>query len=130
MRPVSLLIEGLRSFRAPVSIDFKGRSHIAVVGDTGAGKSSILEAMMYALYGKATFGGSNQELMNDTSTQLRVVLRFRVSGEEWEVARVVRRTNRGDVGAARARSCAWVPTANRRRRWSRSGSSTIGSPNS
>ena len=102
MRPVSLLIEGLRSFRAPVPIDFKGRSHIAVVGDTGAGKSSILEAMMYALYGKATFGGSNQELMNDTSTQLRVVLRFRVSGEEWEVARVVRRTNRGDVGAARA----------------------------
>ena len=102
MRPVSLLIEGLRSFRAPVPIDFEGRSHIAVVGDTGAGKSSILEAMMYALYGKATFGGSNQELMNDTSTQLRVVLRFRVSGEEWEVARVVRRTNRGDVGAARA----------------------------
>ena len=102
MRPVSLLIEGLRSFRAPVSIDFEGRSHIAVVGDTGAGKSSILEAMMYALYGKATFGGSNQELMNDTSTQLRVVLRFRVSGEEWEVARVVRRSGRGDVGAARA----------------------------
>ncbi|MCY4400266.1 MAG: SMC family ATPase [Gemmatimonadetes bacterium] len=102
MRPVHLLIEGLRSFRAPVSIDFEGRSHIAVVGDTGAGKSSILEAMMYALYGKATFGGSNQELMNDTSTQLRVVLRFRVSGEEWEVARVVRRSSRGDVGAARA----------------------------
>ena len=102
MRPVHLLIEGLRSFRAPVPIDFEGRSHIAVVGDTGAGKSSILEAMMYALYGKATFGGSNQELMNDTSTQLRVVLRFRVSGEEWEVARVVRRSGRGDVGAARA----------------------------
>ncbi len=101
MRPVHLLVEGLRSFRAPVSIDFEGRSHIAVVGDTGAGKSSILEAMMYALYGKATFGGSNQELMNDTSTQLRVVLRFRVSGEEWEVARVVRRSSRGDVGAAR-----------------------------
>ena len=102
MRPVRLLIEGLRSFRAPVSIDFEGRSHIAVVGDTGAGKSSILEAMMYALYGKATFGGSNQELMNDTSMQLRVVLRFRVSGEEWEVARVVRRSSRGAVGATRA----------------------------
>ena len=40
--------------------------------------------------------------MNDTSTQLRVVLRFRVSGEEWEVTRVVRRSSRGNVGAARA----------------------------
>ena len=44
MRPLHLTIEGLRSFRARVSIDFTGRGHVAIVGDTGAGKSSILEA--------------------------------------------------------------------------------------
>ena len=100
MRPLHLTIEGLRSFRAPVSIDFDGRDHVAIVGDTGAGKSSILEAITYALYGQTTFTAqANQELMNDTSLHLRVVLRFRVSGETWEVARTLRRDGQGRVGS-------------------------------
>ena len=100
MRPLHLTIEGLRSFRAPVSIDFAGRDHVAIVGDTGAGKSSILEAVTYALYGQTTFTAqANQELMNDTSLHLRVVLRFRVSGETWEVARTLRRDGQGRVGS-------------------------------
>ena len=103
MRPLKLTIEGLRSFRAPEPIDFTGRDHVAIVGDTGAGKSSILEAITYALYGQTTFASQvNQELMNDTSTHLRVVLRFRVSGETWEVARTLRRGGQGDVGQVRA----------------------------
>ena len=92
MRPIRLAIEGLRSFRSPETIDFTDRHHLAIVGDTGAGKSSILEAITYALYGQSTFTAQgNQELMNDTSTHLRVVLRFLVSGETWEVARALRR---------------------------------------
>ena len=103
MRPLALTIEGLRSFRAPVTIDFTGRDQVAIVGDTGAGKSSILEAMTYALYGETTFAAQvNQELMNDTSTTLRVVFRFRVSGEEWEVARVLKKAGGGKVGGAKA----------------------------
>ena len=103
MRPLHLAIEGLRSFRAPVSIDFTGRDHVAIVGDTGAGKSSILEAVTYALYGQTTFTAqANQELMNDTSLHLRVVLRFRVSGETWEVARTLRRDGQGRVGSPNA----------------------------
>ena len=114
MRPIHLTIEGLRSFRSPArrkdggerrtpTIDFTGRDHVAIIGDTGAGKSSILEAITYALYGQTTFTAhANQELMNDTSTDLRVVLRFRVSGETWEVARSLRRGGQGGVGQARA----------------------------
>lgn len=99
MRPVVLSVEGLRSFRTPpVEIDFRDKNQLAVIGDTGAGKSSILEAMTYALYGRTTFsGGGNRELMNDTSQRMRVVLRFRVSDEEWEVARTLRRTQQGTV---------------------------------
>ena len=114
MRPLHLTIEGLRSFRSPArgkgdasartpTIDFSDRDHIAIIGDTGAGKSSILEAITYALYGQTTFTAhANQELMNDTSTDLRVVLRFRVAGENWEVARSLRRSGQGGVGQARA----------------------------
>ena len=50
MRPLHLTIEGLRSFRTPArrngdaaprqpTIDFTGRDHVAIIGDTGAGKS-------------------------------------------------------------------------------------------
>ena len=103
MRPIRLAIEGLRSFRSPETIDFTDRDHVAIVGDTGAGKSSILEAITYALYGQSTFTAQgNQELMNDTSTHLRVVLRFRVSGETWEVARALRRDGQGKVTPAGA----------------------------
>ena len=113
MRPIHLAIEGLRSFRTPAgqngtdsrkpTIDFTGRDHIAIIGDTGAGKSSILEAITYALYGQTTFTArANQELMNDTSTHLRVVLRFQVSGETWEVTRTLRRSGQRDVGQVRA----------------------------
>lgn len=103
MRPLRLRIEGLRSFRSEVEIDFADRDHVAVVGDTGAGKSSILEAITYALYGRASFTRqANKELMNDTSKKLRVVLRFRVSGDEWEVVRTLRRDGKGKVGQAGA----------------------------
>lgn len=103
MRPIRLTIEGLRSFRAPVTVDFDGRNQVAIIGDTGAGKSSILEAITYALYGQTTFSGkANQELMNDTSTHLRVVLRFRVSGQEWEVARTLQRAKDRSVGTPKA----------------------------
>lgn len=101
MRPLRLRIEGLRSFRSEVEIDFADRDHVAVVGDTGAGKSSILEAMTYALYGKTSFG-RQADLMNDTSKKLRVVLRFRVSGDEWRVVRTLRRNQQGNVGQAGA----------------------------
>ena len=100
MRPLKLVIEGLRSFRAPVAIDFDDRDQLAIVGDTGAGKSSILDAITYALYRQTTFSKQpNQELMNASATQMRVVLTFRVSGETWAVTRALKRTKKGDVAA-------------------------------
>ena len=110
MRPLRISIEGLRSFRAGVGIDFGDRTQIAVIGDTGAGKSSILEAMTYALYGQTSLGGqSKQELMNDTSDVMRVVLRFRVAGEEWEVTRVDRRSGAGGLRPAQAQLIRYGP---------------------
>lgn len=110
MRPLRITIEGLRSFRSEVGIDFGGRTRIAVIGDTGAGKSSILEAMTYALYGQTSLGSrSKQELMNDTSDVMRVVLRFRVAGEEWEVTRVDRRAGAGGLRPPQAQLVRYGP---------------------
>jgi exonuclease SbcC len=99
VRPIRLKIEGLRSFRAcSPPIDFTGRDYIAVIGDTGAGKSSILEAITFALYGRTTFSGQgHQELMNASSNALRVVFAFDVRGDHWEVIRTLRRAGTGKV---------------------------------
>jgi exonuclease SbcC len=103
MRPLTLAIEGLRSFRLPVKISFEGRDHLAIIGDTGAGKSSILEAMTYALFGRSTFTGhANQEIMNDLADHMRVTLRFAVAGRTFEVTRALRRAGDRTVGAAKA----------------------------
>lgn len=103
MRPLTLTIEGLRSFRSPVKISFEGRDHLAIIGDTGAGKSSILEAMTYALFGRTTFTGhANQEIMNDLADHMRVTLRFAVAGRIFEVTRALRRAGDRTVGAAKA----------------------------
>jgi DNA repair protein SbcC/Rad50 len=101
VRPVSLTVEGLRSFRSSVTIDFTGREHVAIIGDTGAGKSSLLEAMTWVLYGRTSWSAQpNQELMNGNSTELRVVLRFSIGSELWEIARVLSRKRDGTVGGA------------------------------
>ena len=100
MRPLEIIIEGLRSFREPVKLDFRGRDQIAIVGDTGSGKSSIIEAITYALYGQPTFSGPNrEELMNDTSSTLHVSMRFQVSGGEWEIRRTLSRRSSGMLGS-------------------------------
>lgn len=103
MRPLTLAIEGLRSFRTPVEISFEGREHLAIIGDTGSGKSSILEAMTYALFGRTTFTGqANQEVMNDLSDHMRVTLRFTVAGRTFEATRTLRRAGDRSVGSAKA----------------------------
>ena len=110
MRPLTLTIEGLRSFRSPVEISFQGRDHVAIIGDTGAGKSSILEAMTYALFGRTTFSGhANQEIMNDLAGYMRVTLRFTVGGLTFEVTRVLRRASDRTVGAAKASLTEFAP---------------------
>ena len=105
MRPIQLTIEGLRSFKAepPTEIDFENRDQLAIVGDTGAGKSSILEAITWALYGQASYSAhANQELMNDEGTWMRVTFRFWAGNHTWTVTRQAERKGDGTVGPATA----------------------------
>ena len=105
MRPITLRIEGFRSFgtERPTTIEFGDRDLIAIVGDTGAGKSSILEAMTYSLYGRTSFAGNaHQEVVNDQSAYCEVALRFWAESYEWEVHRRLDRKRSGEVGKSSA----------------------------
>ena len=94
MRPLRIKIEGLRSFRTAREIDFSDLELVAIVGDTGAGKSSILEALTYALYNGSTWDQrGSRSLISTGANVMRVELDFTAEGEQWRIVRSTSRTN-------------------------------------
>jgi exonuclease SbcC len=90
MRPLQLSFSGVRSYPKAVGpLDFTGKTLIGIVGDTGAGKSTILEAISLALYGTCTWAnGEHRELMAEGAGQMTVDLTFAHDGQHWRARRV------------------------------------------
>ena len=53
MIPVRLKIQGFLSYREAVEIDLRPLRIACITGENGAGKSSLLDAMTWALFGEA-----------------------------------------------------------------------------
>ena len=83
MIPQWLSLEGLYSYQAPVTIDFRPLTAarlFGIFGSVGSGKSTILEAMTLALYGESARLNRNDNrssnLLNLRSDRLAVDFRF------------------------------------------------------
>lgn len=89
MRPLRLQMKGLRSYRERVELDLSGRDLIAIVGDTGSGKSSILEAIVFALYNGTTWGGreTSSLISGEGDGIMSVTLEFAADGKLWRISR-------------------------------------------
>jgi len=89
MRPIRLEIQGFTSFRNRASLDFNDMEVFSIIGENGAGKSSLLEAMLFALYGQTPRmqGVAKKDLVSQGSNELKVLFEFS-SGER--VYRVTR----------------------------------------
>lgn len=98
MRPRRLELEGFASFRERVEIDFADADVFALSGPTGAGKSSLIDALTFALYG-AVPRYDNQALVwpviSQGMSEARVRLDFSVGDVAYSTVRVVRRTAGG-----------------------------------
>ena len=90
MIPIKLRLAGFTSYREPVEVDFTGFDLACVSGANGAGKSSLLDAITYALYGKARV--QNEAIINTASKTAEVTLDF---SYENQVYRVTRSNSRG-----------------------------------
>ncbi|MEX2372936.1 MAG: AAA family ATPase, partial [Dehalococcoidia bacterium] len=88
MRPVRLELRGFTSFREPAVVEFEGRGLFVITGQTGAGKSSLLDAMMWALYGYVPrVGKSVKELISQGEREMSVLFEFTVRDRAYRVAR-------------------------------------------
>ncbi|MEK8019217.1 MAG: SMC family ATPase [Candidatus Parabeggiatoa sp.] len=89
MRPIQLTLEGFTSFRKRQTLDFTDLDLFAITGDTGAGKSSLLDAMTFALYGKVARLGkdSGTELVSQGAMALKVVFQFAVRQMVYRITR-------------------------------------------
>ncbi|HIE56865.1 MAG TPA: SMC family ATPase, partial [Anaerolineales bacterium] len=93
MIPHNLIISGFLSYRDPVEIDFTGFDLACIAGANGAGKSSILDAITWALFGQARQRGD--AIINAQSDTAEVVLVFEYEGNLYRVLRAKPRNKTG-----------------------------------
>src|SRR5215468_5562187 len=66
MKPLRLILRAFGPYAGEQAFDFgslQGRSFFLIHGPTGAGKTSILDAMCFALYGDTSGGSRDAERM-------------------------------------------------------------------
>lgn len=71
MRPLKLKMKAFGTYLKPVELDFEkglgGANFFLIHGATGAGKTTILDAICYALYGESSGGGRKSSMMRSES---------------------------------------------------------------
>ncbi len=106
MRPVLLDMAGFGSFRDPTTVDFRDVDYFVLVGPTGSGKSTVIDAMTFALYGTVPRWDDRRAVslaLAPTVSRGTVRLIFDVGGERYVAARELRRAASGLVGVKNAR---------------------------
>ena len=95
MRPVRLDMDGFASFRDKTILDFTDADFFALVGATGAGKSTVIDAITFALYGTVPRWNDQRIItpaLAPTATRGIVRLVFDADGQRYAVAREARRS--------------------------------------
>ena len=89
MIPLTLSLTGFLSYRDPVEIDFTRFDLACISGRNGAGKSSLLDAITWALFGQARKTG--EALLHTAAPAAEVVLTFEYEGNVYRVQRTLPR---------------------------------------
>lgn len=116
MRPLSLSIEGLTAFADPTVVDFRALQLFAITGTTGAGKSTLIDAILLALFGRIPRTGlQHGQLIAHGKEQINVLLEFEARGERYRVARTIRRSGASKVHLEHVTAAGNVPLAGKTR---------------
>lgn len=91
MIPYHLYVCGFLSYRQPVELDFTGFSLACVAGANGAGKSSLLDAITWALFGQARRRDEAVIHAHPEVKTAEVVFTFEYEGALYRVQRIASR---------------------------------------
>lgn len=105
MKILKLVFRNINSLAGDNEIDFTDPKYtneglFAITGKTGAGKSSILDAISLALYGKTprvNITGSNNAVMTRGEKDCYAEITFEVAGETWIATWKQERTKSGNL---------------------------------
>lgn len=102
MKPKHLTFCGINSFSTPVDIDFEkllAGGIFGIFGDTGSGKTTILDSMIFALYGRVdrARGGAGSEIINYNCDRAYVTFDFETEMHDgrkiFRIEREIKRKN-------------------------------------
>lgn len=101
MKPITLKLSGLQSYREVQQIDFEDLTQLGlfgIFGPTGSGKSTLLDAITLALYGKVERAvNGTQGIMNHSEDSLFVSFTFELNSsagpQQYRVERRFKRSN-------------------------------------
>jgi len=103
MIPVELELRNFLAYRDPAPLKFQGIHVACLAGENGAGKSSLLDAITWALWGKAR-SNSPDDLIHQGQTEMRVALTFTQGDDRF---RVIRQRKTGKRGSSLLEFQAW-----------------------
>ena len=95
MKPLKLTMTAFGPYAEKTIIDFQqlNQGVYLITGDTGAGKTTIFDAIVFALYGVGSGSGRNDGMFHsdyvDKLTDTEVELRFANRGKEYRVCRKI-----------------------------------------
>ena len=85
MIPIRLHLSGFLSYLDPVDVDFESFDLACISGQNGAGKSSLLDAMTWVLFGEAR--RRDDSIINSNSEAAEVALTFDYENNRYKVQR-------------------------------------------
>ena len=100
MRPLRLELQGFTSFRDKTAIDFSDCELFALVGPTGSGKSTVIDAICFVLYGSVPrydHKGLVAPVISHGKLEAKVRLDFALGEREYSAVRVVRQLSKGNA---------------------------------
>lgn len=108
MRPIKLKLSGLNSYVEEQTIDFEeliDRGLFGIFGNTGSGKSTILDAITIAMYGNIS--RNTKEFINSACKEAVVTYEFEIGSKNnkrrYEVSRIIGRSKAGGTKTTYAR---------------------------
>jgi DNA repair protein SbcC/Rad50 len=93
MIPLRVQLKGFLCYKEQQEVSFDGAALWMLAGLNGSGKSTVFDAVTYALFGHHRGGGHDaHELINKDSDRASVAFEFSLDGERYQVHRTLQRT--------------------------------------